>query len=88
MKRITAVFPVVPSTLIVEFDGGREYKTVDVSPHLWGPVFEPLKNPAVFRQARFDAEAGTVVWPNGADLAPEVLYQEGIPFHLPWIDSI
>ena len=36
-------------------------------------VFEPLRDPAYFKLARFDAEQGTVVWPNGADLAPEFL---------------
>jgi hypothetical protein len=37
-------------------------------------VFAPLKDPAFFRQVRVDPEVGTVVWPNGADLCPTVLY--------------
>ncbi len=37
-------------------------------------VFEPLKDPAFFREVRVDPEAGTIVWPNGADLDPDVLY--------------
>ena len=37
-----------------------------------GPVFEPLKDPAFFAQVRV-AEYGTVVWPNGVDLDPDVL---------------
>jgi hypothetical protein len=49
--------------------------TVDLSQELWGPMFEPLANPEVFDQARVDPELETVVWPNGADLAPEYLYQ-------------
>jgi hypothetical protein len=49
--------------------------TVDLSHELWGPMFEPLANPEVFDQARVDPELETVVWPNGADLAPEYLYQ-------------
>lgn len=49
--------------------------TVDLSHELWGPMFEPLANPKVFDQARVDPELETVVWPNGADLAPEYLYQ-------------
>jgi hypothetical protein len=46
---------------------------VDVGPLLEGPVFEPLRDPARFAELRVDSECGTVVWPNGADLAPEAL---------------
>ncbi len=53
------------------FQDGRA-KTVDFSPWLTGPVFEPLKDPVYFE--RFFLEAGTVSWPNGADIAPETLY--------------
>ncbi len=50
----------------------------DVSRLLVGPVFEPIrKGPAVFAQAR--VEGGTVVWPNGADLCPDVLIWGGAP---------
>ena len=49
--------------------------TVDLSQELWGPMFEPLANPEVFDQVSVDPELETVVWPNGADLAPEYLYQ-------------
>jgi hypothetical protein len=37
-------------------------------------VFEPLKDLTLFSQAKLDKELATVVWPNGADLAPEFLY--------------
>lgn len=42
---------------------------------LFGPMFEPLKDPELFVQARVD-EFGAVCWPNGADLAPDALYRE------------
>jgi hypothetical protein len=49
--------------------------TVDLSAELWGPMFEPLKDVALFAQAAIHPELDTVTWPNGADLAPEFLYR-------------
>ena len=42
-------------------------------PALRGPVFEPLRDPAVFRQFQIHPEFHTLVWPNGANFAPEFL---------------
>jgi hypothetical protein len=56
----------------VVFNDGVE-GTVDFSDWLSGPVFEPLKDRGYF--ARFFVEGGTVTWPNGADIAPETLYE-------------
>ena len=40
----------------------------------YGGVFMPLADPDYFRRLRADPEAGTIVWPNQADIAPETLY--------------
>lgn len=53
------------------FNDGIE-ASVDFRPWLSGPVFEPLKQVAYFR--KFFVDGGTVAWPNGADIAPETLY--------------
>ncbi|MFN0106028.1 MAG: DUF2442 domain-containing protein [Bryobacteraceae bacterium] len=55
---------------------------VDLSSRLFGPVFEPLRDPALFSQARVD-EYGAVCWPNGADLAG--LYKLSAK---PWISLV
>jgi hypothetical protein len=61
------------------FTDGTE-KTVDLSSYLHGPVFESLKkDPAKFRQVSVDPELGTIVWPNGADVCPDVLFHGRIP---------
>ena len=71
----------LPSVVRAEYRGGFRIhvvfndeleSTVDFEPWLDGPVFEPLKKTSYFR--RFFVEGGTVVWPNGADIAPETLY--------------
>ena len=55
----------------VTFSDGVQ-ATVDFDRWIDGPVFEPLRDVAYFR--RFFLEGGTVVWPNGADVAPEFLH--------------
>ncbi len=48
---------------------------VDLAGELWGEVFEPLRDPALFRRFRLDRELNTLTWPTGADLAPAFLYE-------------
>jgi hypothetical protein len=60
--------------LRVTFEDGRS-GVIDLEDQLWGEVFEPLKDPVQFKAFRVDTELSTIVWPTGADLAPEFLYQ-------------
>lgn len=55
------------------FQDGTEGE-VDLSQELFGEVFEPLRDPSRFREFRVDADLHTIVWPGGADFAPEFLY--------------
>jgi len=58
----------------VFFDDGMEGE-IDFSDYLsLGPVFEPLKDKALFAKAT--VEGGTIGWPNGVDVAPETLYEK------------
>jgi hypothetical protein len=63
-----------PYALRLVFDDGLT-KTVDLEPFLRGPVFELVKEPGYFARVFVDPELGTIVWPNGADFAPETLYE-------------
>ena len=51
------------------------HRRVNLRPLLEGPVFEPLLDPKYFALVELDRVAGTVTWPNGADIAPETLYE-------------
>ncbi len=72
--RVTEAKVTGTHTLFLRFNDGAEGE-VDVAPMLVGPVFEPLRDPQVFQRAELDEVCGTVVWPSGADFAPEALRQ-------------
>jgi hypothetical protein len=71
--RIEVVEPLDRYVLRLGFSDGST-REVDLEPELWGPVFEPLRDPDFFRQVAVDNELGTIVWPNGADMDPDVLH--------------
>jgi hypothetical protein len=60
--------------LFLEFSDGVAGE-VDVRPRLFGPMFEPLLDAALFAKVELD-EFGAPSWPNGADLAPDALHEE------------
>jgi hypothetical protein len=73
--RVLAVRVVGPMHVGLTFTDGS-VGTVDLTPWIGGRggVFGPLQDPAFFAHVAVDAEAGTIVWPNGVDLDPDMLY--------------
>ena len=72
MSRITSIRTEPGYQIKVAFGDGLT-GTLDLSGELWGPIFEPLRDPEFFARAELD-EFGVISWPNGADLAPEFVY--------------
>jgi len=74
--RVVAVDPHPDLRLHVRFIDGTSGDVMLgsflASPRVTGTIFEPLRDPEVFRQVR--VEMGVVSWPNGADLAPDAMY--------------
>jgi hypothetical protein len=59
----------------LRFTDGAE-GDVDLRDELYGQMFEPLKDPALFQQFSVHPEFHTLTWPNGTDIAPEFLYDK------------
>jgi hypothetical protein len=75
--RVTAVRHIEDYALEIRFTDGT-VADLDLRPRIAGRggVFEPLQDVAFFAQVSVDPEAGTLVWPNGVDFCPDVLYAE------------
>lgn len=73
LVHVSSVEPLDNHRLYLTFDDGTAGE-VDLSGWQWRGVFEPLEDPSYFQRVRLDEELGTIVWPNGADIAPETLH--------------
>ena len=71
--RLMEAYHVRDYILHVRFADGNE-GDVDLGAELHGEIFAPLREPAYFRQFRVRRDLSTIAWPNGADFAPEFLY--------------
>ena len=71
---ITKVSVVGSHSLELTFDNGVQ-KRVNLRSELYDPIFEPLRDPSYFAKGFVDTDSRTVTWPNGADFAPDYLYQ-------------
>ena len=75
---VTSVEVIGEHRLRLTFDDGTA-GDVDATAWGWDGVFAPLADPRFFARVELDEELGTIVWPNGADVAPETLRAEAAP---------
>jgi hypothetical protein len=76
--RVSSAVALDPYVVRVVFADG-EVRDVDIEPLLDGPIFSVLRDPVEFEQVDVDEYGETIVWPNGADLDPDVLYGAQVP---------
>lgn len=70
--RVCAATPSSGFKAMVKFDNGTQME-IDLEPYLHGPIFEPIRdNSVLFRSMKI--EGGTIAWPGGCDIDPDVLY--------------
>lgn len=73
---VTAVRVLSRYIIEVEFEDGA-VKVMDLEPLLWGDAFEAVRSDYdQFCAVAVDPDAGTIVWPNGADVSPRMLYEQ------------
>jgi hypothetical protein len=74
MPYVTSVRYISGYVVELTFSDGAKGE-VDLSAELYGRLFEPLKDVDEFRKVRVEPDLSTIAWPNGADLAPDYLYE-------------
>ena len=72
MLEVTSAEYVEGYKIRVSFNTGQS-GIVDLKDALWGPVFEPVKDPSVFKRFKVSKTLHTICWENDADFAPEFL---------------
>ena len=75
VPRIVEAHYIAGFKIWIRFSDGTE-GDVDLSQELTGPIFAPLRNVEEFGRVTLHPELRTLVWPNGADLAPEFLREK------------
>jgi len=80
---VTAVRVIGPHKMRLTFQDGV-VGDVDFTGRNWRRVFAPLADPDYFAKVRVDPAVGTIVWPNGVDMAPETLYERAVAQRGDW----
>jgi hypothetical protein len=79
LVRVVSAEVVRDHLVLIAFSDG-ESRSVDLGPFLRGPMFEEIRTrPEAFKALKVDPELGTIIWPNGADVDPDVLYGSAEP---------
>ncbi len=78
MRSVKAVEYISEFKLALTFEDGS-VRIVDLAPHLDGEIFEPLRDIHYFRSVYVNPDLDTIVWANGADMAPDFLYEISLP---------
>ena len=73
---VTKVKIIYPYSVVIHFDNGTR-KRVNLQNELYGPIFEPLRDPVYFAKGKLDLDSRTISWPNGADFSPDTLFEAG-----------
>lgn len=82
--RVKAINPLYDFVVAISFTDGST-REIDLEPYLRGKVFEKIRqNTSAFNTMKVDERMGTIVWENGADIDPDVLYHDLKPA---WTDE-
>jgi hypothetical protein len=76
---VKEVKPLDEYKLLVTFENG-EVKLFDMNPYLDKGIFRELKDLSLFKSAKVNFD--TVEWQNNADIDPETLYEDSIPYNM------